>query len=630
MNGKYLKFININKSLPLDNENIFNDFKFLLESFFVGLPRFIKYQIITKILLVGIIIPFFSTLIYFLINLKDIKFINHSIIPELVKSPHMIILLILVIALLLIGILLEIFGFIIISTQIISKQLESSYVDLLKESIKKIPIMLEFGSFILFIYLVLFIPLTKIGVPLSFLQGIKIPYFIFNEIENNLYYLITYIIFLILMIMLSIRWIFTFHFIVIGNLKPSKAMKASSTLLKNNYRLFLKKFIGISVITSMVVSAAILLWISIIVLISMHLNLQHTFGKSFMILLLMLQQISLSIGIMLYIPFEIHHFTLLFYKFVKNDSIYSNLGSQFPIVAPKQKKSVIDLILDKKKFLVILSFIVLILLAIPIGTFFEDFFQNTNQIQIMAHRGGTANGPENTIYAINKSIKNGAHWVEIDVQRTKDGVYVLNHDDTFARVAGENRKVTEMNYIEIKKLKVGIYNSDGAKGIPTLEEVLDICNNKIGINIELKGTSADEKMVDDIVKMVNNRNMKSQIIMTSFDYNLVKIMNNKYPQFNIGFIDFMAFGDIGSLKANYIIVEETVANSQTIDKIHDADKKALVWTVNSPESMKRFAKSEIDIIITDDVINMKTTLKESANETTQDLLLEQFFSKLDI
>lgn len=618
----------IDELINIENLSILKFFKLLLHSFYNESNRFIKYQIVTKLLLSIIIFPFFWSITNFLLVSNNINAINHSVLIGLIKSPAGIVFFILAIILILIGIILEVFGFITISAQILHKQHEGSYKNLLKENIRKIPIMFELRSLILIFYLSFLIPLTNIGFSLSFLKDIKIPNFVITEIVNDSTLLIFYVLVLIIMIIISIRWIFTFHFIVIGNLQPSKAMKASSLLIKNNFKLFIKSFAGIAVISTLITSTIVFVWISFIVALSIHLNLQNINERIIMVFLLILQQIALSLGLMLLVPFEVYHFTVLFYRFIKHDPVNNNLKNKYPVIIPRQKKSIIDLIINKKKILVALTLIVLLLVSIPMGIFFKEIFHNDNKIQIMAHRGGSADGPENTIYVITKAIENGAHWVEIDVQRTKDGIYVLNHDDTFKRVAGENKKVSEMNYVQIKQLDVGIYINESFRGtkVPTLEEVLDLCKNKIGVNIELKGSNVDEKMIDDVVDMINKREMKSQVILTSFDYNLVEKIENKYPDFNSGFIDFIAFGNVANLKADYIILEETVAKQATINKIHEANKKAIVWTVNNPESMDKFVQSNVDVIITDDVRQLKTVFQTRSNITDNDLLLQQFIS----
>lgn len=54
--------------------------------------------------------------------------------------------------------------------------------------------------------------------------------------------------------------------------------------------------------------------------------------------------------------------------------------------------------------------------------------------------------------------------------------------------------------------------------VATLEEMLETAKRKIGLFIELKGSTADTKMVDDVVKMAQERNMEKEVVLLSLDY----------------------------------------------------------------------------------------------------------------
>ena len=60
---------------------------------------------------------------------------------------------------------------------------------------------------------------------------------------------------------------------------------------------------------------------------------------------------------------------------------------------------------------------------------------------MIAHRAGAHDGPENTLLALERAIGARADMAEIDVQRTKDGVVVVNHDADLMRMARDPRKI---------------------------------------------------------------------------------------------------------------------------------------------------------------------------------------------
>ena len=79
--------------------------------------------------------------------------------------------------------------------------------------------------------------------------------------------------------------------------------------------------------------------------------------------------------------------------------------------------------------------------------------QNRNFINY-AHRGASSYAPENTMSAFYLGLRRGANGIETDVQRTKDGVLVLFHDDTLKRVTGQEGSIQDYTYEELQGFDV--------------------------------------------------------------------------------------------------------------------------------------------------------------------------------
>ncbi len=108
---------------------------------------------------------------------------------------------------------------------------------------------------------------------------------------------------------------------------------------------------------------------------------------------------------------------------------------------------------------------------------------------VAMHRGDWRNYPENSIDAIKSCIALGADVVELDVARTKDGHFVLSHDDTLNRATTGKGKVADHTLAELKGVRLrageGGANAPATKyGLLTLEEALDVAKGKILINID--------------------------------------------------------------------------------------------------------------------------------------------------
>ena len=74
---------------------------------------------------------------------------------------------------------------------------------------------------------------------------------------------------------------------------------------------------------------------------------------------------------------------------------------------------------------------------------------------LVAHRGDAQHYPENTLLALEMAVEAGAHYLECDIQLTKDAVPVLLHDDNLLRTAGLDKSVFDLEFSELRGLSVG-------------------------------------------------------------------------------------------------------------------------------------------------------------------------------
>jgi len=157
----------------------------------------------------------------------------------------------------------------------------------------------------------------------------------------------------------------------------------------------------------------------------------------------------------------------------------------------------------------------------------------SGRLMSCAHRGDMVYYPENSIEGIISAIMMGCDMVEIDPRLTKDGVFVLLHDATLTRttnveeMAGKNGLPTSYNvsmwtYEQLMQLslKEGT-GGDSAKltpyKIPTLEEAIKVCANRIFIRLDVKGPTDDAPFWNfekDIWPLMEKYNSYSNIIYT--------------------------------------------------------------------------------------------------------------------
>ena len=108
-------------------------------------------------------------------------------------------------------------------------------------------------------------------------------------------------------------------------------------------------------------------------------------------------------------------------------------------------------------------------------------------------------------------------------------------------------------------------------------------------------------MVDDVVKMVRDKNMTDQVALISLKYKVLDYAERTYPEFETGYLYFMSFGDTTKLNVDDLIIEEQLATGANILALQRGGKKVLVWTVNEDDYLKKILAGNADGIITDRV-----------------------------
>ena len=225
---------------------------------------------------------------------------------------------------------------------------------------------------------------------------------------------------------------------------------------------------------------------------------------------------------------------------------------------------------------------------------------------IMAHRGYSAQAPENTIPAFQKCIDNRFSAAELDVQMLADGTIVVLHDDNLKRTTGIDKNVWEVTYDEIKDLDNGSFFDKSFAGttIPTLDEVMKLANrgnDKLYLNIEIKRNGHDDGIVEEVVEIIKEYDYMDYCDVTSQDYETLEEVRKVDPAILTAYTSAIGIGDIDTLDAADIIsIQETFATYENIDRIHRAGKHVFVWTVNEEATMKKLISLNVDAILTND------------------------------
>ncbi|TCS94876.1 glycerophosphodiester phosphodiesterase family protein [Hazenella coriacea] len=154
---------------------------------------------------------------------------------------------------------------------------------------------------------------------------------------------------------------------------------------------------------------------------------------------------------------------------------------------------------------------------------------------IVAHRGVPSLAPENTMASYRKAYELGADVLETDIQMTKDGHIVIMHDLTVNRTTNGTGAVKSLTLKQIRQLDAGSKFSSEFAGekVPTFREFLEEFNGKdVVLLVETKATGLEKEMVD----MIEELGMTSQVMVQSFDANSVIATHQLQPAIGLGYL----------------------------------------------------------------------------------------------
>ena len=235
---------------------------------------------------------------------------------------------------------------------------------------------------------------------------------------------------------------------------------------------------------------------------------------------------------------------------------------------------------------------------------------------IMAHRGYSAAAPENTLPAFELAIDRGCTAAELDVQMTADGVVIVLHDSNLRRTTGLSKPVWEVTYDEIKDLDNGSFFSKKYAGttIPTLDQVLKLCKDRLFLNIEIKRTGHDQGITQKVIDIILENDFLDQCDITSQDYATLEEVREINPDVLTAYTSVIGLGDLSHLEAADIIsINETFATYDNIANLHSAGKRVFVWTVNEESTMETLITMNVDAILTNNPARLQRVVDRYAS-----------------
>jgi len=248
---------------------------------------------------------------------------------------------------------------------------------------------------------------------------------------------------------------------------------------------------------------------------------------------------------------------------------------------------------------------------------------------VIAHRAGAHDGPENTLLALERAIESRADMAEIDVQRTKDGVVVVNHDADLMRMARDPRKIAMTDYADFANARLG-HDDDPSddRRLARLDEFLERAHGRIRLAIELKYYGWDEQLGPQVVSEIRARHAEADVMLISLSLQAIEQVRRLAPEIENGYLSSVSVGSLDGLPVKALALSRQRSTAQTISDAHARRLQVYVWTLNDASGMVEMIGRGADGIITDDPRIAVRVRNELRSMTSTELLLLRFSDAL--
>lgn len=599
--------------------------------FWVGMRRLtahwkplILFEILWKLVTLLVIAPACAGLIQLAIHLAKLKYLTTSNLLQFLRSPWTILLLAVLLLLAALYTLFEIAAVCICFRQSRFQKVRTTLGRMVRSGLQSVLHFFRGGGPFLVLHLLVLIPLMQFSATSGIFTAMGIPDFLAYYMTKKEFLLPIYVAAIILCCLLSVRWVFSSVLFTQNQCSYRNARATSVQLVRGR---FWQTFFSVLVWNCCYFVALLVFLCLITVVVLMVIR---ATGSDDLIMSQAMRILKLLIQIVLWsfsffaTPICMAHLTALLEK----------RCVQMPEVVLPEPISLSRSAKPFRRSTAVLTACCFTVAALGLNlsyvysvftgkaNFRLALFQNPT---VMAHRGLSADAPENTLYAFSDAISVGADFIELDVQQTRDGVLVVMHDSNLKRTTGVNKDIWDVDYADIQNLDAGSWFDPAYANarIPTLEETLQFVDKRARLNIEIKPTKhGSDTLEQDVAELITQYQYTDACYVTSFSYSSLKKVKEVNPEIRTGYLMSVAYGQFYSLKyADAFSLNKVFVTSQVVNAAHQQGKQIFAWTVNSMSEVRSLCNLHVDSIITDDPVMVQNVIsRDSTGETLRSVL----------
>ncbi|EOT36208.1 glycerophosphoryl diester phosphodiesterase membrane domain-containing protein [Enterococcus durans] len=573
--------------------------------FLKGTQAYFRDVLIMHGFILFICLPLLGSTTRFILRRGAIDYLSSDNITIIISQhPGVLLSLIAVLLTILLLVYFE-FTFLLMSVYFIKKQVPVSLKQLLELTffqLKKIRPL----TFLFFLaYFLLILPISGLSFNSDLLYKVKIPAFIMDFIFANRWIVVsTFIIFYLLLAYIGIRLIFALPEMILRDRPFKQAVKESWLLTKARFFAILGQFVVIGGSILLLSTAGYLLIITLQIIVEEFLPdyslISAVFAMSVLQGVLLFNIVMSTVGIFYIIV-----------DFMDDEGFLPDIPKWFTPKPSNEKYSAV-----KNTGIILFA----VFFGIGVCLYNMDYLTSAAQTRpiMVSHRGVSGNNSaQNTLAALEKtSAAYHPDYVEMDVQETKDGQFVVMHDFNLRQLTGVDKAPQDLTLKELEKLTV---KENGVEEpVVSFDDYLkkaDELNQKL--LIEIKNSKKDSKdVITRFVTKYEKNILEKKHILQSLTYQTVSDLKKANPNFYVGYI--LPFNIVGPpvTPADFLTMEYSTINRNFIDSAHQDGKKVYVWTINDSDAISRMMFYGVDGIITDRMDLLNENVKITDEEIT--------------
>lgn len=215
-------------------------------------------------------------------------------------------------------------------------------------------------------------------------------------------------------------------------------------------------------------------------------------------------------------------------------------------------------------------------------------------MRIYAHRGASAERPENTLSAFQRALDIGCPGIELDVHLTLDSVPVVIHDATLDRTTTGTGDVAMITVADLRALDAG-----SGERVPTLAEALTLVAGSVHVDIEVKAPAAADAVVSEAA-----RHRDLDWVMSSFDHDVLRHVRSRDAGVQLWPLAVGATDEViataRDLGSSVIAISEAGIDVDVAEYVSRQGLACWAWTVNDPRRAAVLASWSVFGLCSDD------------------------------